>query len=56
MTHAPINRPTYKTVEVFEPIFDDYALIVCPEQRIRFENRAAKPGANAVRIIRRKGT
>lgn len=53
MKRTPTTRPI-KTIEVFEPIYDDYAMIICPDQRIQFENKAAKPGVTAVRIIRNK--
>ncbi len=46
-----VNRPFYVRREVEEPRYDDTAMIVCPDQRILYENKAARPGANIVRVF-----
>jgi len=46
-----VNHPYYTRRDVEEPRYDDTAMIVCPDQRIRYENKAARPGANIVRVV-----
>ena len=48
-----INKPYYERKEIEEPMYDDAALIVCPDKRIMYENKAAKPGSNIIRVFAR---
>lgn len=48
-----INKPYYERKEIEEPMYDDAALIVCPDKRILYENKAAKPGSNIIRVFAR---
>lgn len=41
----------YIVAETMEPEYDEICMFVCPEQRIMLENKAAKPGANIIRIV-----
>ena|GEM_PF-5726279 len=41
----------FTRVSVQEPEYDEVCMIVRPEERIIFENRAAKPNANVVMIL-----
>lgn len=43
----------FTTVETMKPEFDSIVMIVHPEERIIFENKAAKPQANIVQIMPR---
>lgn len=42
----------FTKVNTYEPEFDDIAMMVHPEQRIIFENKAANPRANVVLLMR----
>lgn len=48
-----INR-MFARVEVYEPEFDDICMLVHPEERFIFENKAANPRANVVLLMRGK--
>lgn len=48
------NKPYYDRREIEEPMYDDAAMIVCPDVRIKYENKAARPGANVVRVFTRR--
>lgn len=43
----------FTIVETMEPEFDSIVMMVHPEERIIFENKAAKPQANIVQIMPR---
>lgn len=47
-----INR-RFTRVETYEPEFDDIVMMVHPDERYIFENKAAKPDANIIRIMPR---
>lgn len=47
-----INR-RFTRVETYEPEFDDIVMMVHPEERFIFENKAANPQANIVMIMPR---
>lgn len=42
----------FTRISVQEPEYDGVCMIVRPDERIMFENRAAKPRANVVMILR----
>lgn len=44
-------RNPFEKIDVYEPEYDEYLKIVYPDQRIIFENKAAKPGANLIKLI-----
>lgn len=48
------SKPYYDRREIGEPMYDDSAMIVCPDVRIKYENTAAKPGANIVRVFTKR--
>lgn len=43
----------FTKLETYEPEFDDICMMVHPEHRVIFENKAAKPQANIVMIVPR---
>lgn len=45
------NKPYYDRREIDEPMYSDAAMIVCPDKRILYENKAAKPGSNIIRVF-----
>lgn len=51
-----VNRPYYQRKEIDEPMYDDSALIVCPDVRIKYENKAARPNANIIRVFTERWT
>lgn len=44
----------FTKLETSQPEFDDILMIVYPNERIMFENKAAKPQANIVMIRNRQ--
>ena len=46
-----INKPYFERREIDEPMYDDAALIVCPDKRIMYENKAAKPDSRIIRVF-----
>lgn len=44
----------FTKLETSQPEFDDILMIVYPNERIMFENKAAKPQANIVQIMHRR--
>ena len=48
------NKPYYDHKEIEEPMYDDTAIIVCPDKRIKYENKAAKPDANIIRVFTKR--
>lgn len=48
------NKPYYTRKEIDEPMYDDAAMIVCPDKRIRYENTAAKEGSNIIRVFTKR--
>lgn len=53
MANKRINH-RFARIETYEPEFDDICMMVHPQERIVFENKAAKPQANIVLIIPRQ--
>lgn len=47
-------RNPFERIPVFEPSYDEYLQIVYPDERIIFENKAARPGANLIKIMPRQ--
>ena len=45
------NKPYYERREIEEPMYDDAMMIVCPDVRIKYENKAARPNANIIRVF-----
>lgn len=43
----------FTKISTHEPEFDDICMMVHPEERVIFENKAAKPQANIVMIMPR---
>lgn len=52
MANKRINH-RFTKVATHEPEFDDICMMVHPEERVIFENKAAKPQANIVMIMPR---
>lgn len=48
---SKVDKPYYDVRQIDEPMYDDSALIVCPDVRIKYENKAAKPNANIIRVF-----
>ena len=53
MNNKRINH-RFTKLETSQPEFDDILMIVYPNERIMFENKAAKPQANIVQIMHRR--
>lgn len=52
MNNKRINH-RFTRLETSQPEFDDILMIVYPDERILFENKAAKPQANIIQIMPR---
>lgn len=53
MANKRINH-RFTKIETSEPEFDDILMMVHADERIIFENKAAKPQANIVQIMPRR--
>lgn len=46
-----VSKPYYDVRQIDEPLYDDAIMIVCPDKRIKYENKAAKPNANIIKVF-----
>lgn len=54
MKQSETTNHRFTKLETSQPEFDDILMIVYPNERIMFENKAAKPQANIVVIRNRQ--